>query len=82
MSEPLVKQIVDLKEEHSLMLEVLKMVEWDNNEETGGGMGIYCVCCGQSKKYGHTSNCLLKIAIKAAEEGNKRRVEQGNVEMP
>lgn len=80
MSEPLVKQIVDLKDEHSLMLEVLKMVEW-NGEETING-GLYCVWCGSNKKYGHSINCLRQAAIKLAEEGNERRLERGNVEMP
>ena len=70
MSEPLVKQIVDLKEEHSLMLETLRLIkEW-------------LISPIHTRVNITDVERAMDIAIKAAEEGNKRRVEQGNVEMP
>jgi hypothetical protein len=74
MSEPLVKQIVDLKEEHTLMLEALKAVEWASDGD--------CVWCWNGVREGHASDCLYQIAIKAAEEGNERRKAVGNVDLP
>jgi hypothetical protein len=71
MSEPLVKQIVDLKEEHSLMLEALKMVL-----EELDSIGL------PSDEPYDTTYKFVKSTIKAAEEGNKRRLERGNVELP
>lgn len=81
MSEPFMKQIVDLKDEHSLMLEALKMVEWLPVGEDVYWLGCpWCSAVGYEPQ--HAENCVRQIAIKAAEEGNQRRLEKGNVELP
>jgi len=89
MTDSLVQQLVDLKAEHELMLEALKNVEWEEDNELNLA---YCPWCAKGyyfgaagdtpiEKWEHESNCLRQIAIKAAEEGNKRRAA-GNVDLP
>jgi len=75
MTEPLVKQIVDLKEEHTLMLEALKAVD----KMYRGGMSEDYSYYSEEDAHIHT---LVTTAIKAAEEGNERRKAVGNVDLP
>jgi hypothetical protein len=79
MAESLVKQIVDLKEEHSLMLDALKfnehfLVWWEESDMKDFTENLN----NRKDKALEVTN----VAIKAAEEGNKRRLERGNVELP
>ena len=89
MTEPLMKQIVDLKDEHSLMLEVLKATknhlinfqfDYSNGNTDSTGM------IDEGNVYGWKAHrelvSQIDIAIKAADEGNKRRLERGNVDLP
>lgn len=68
MSEPLVKQIVDLKDEHTLMLEALKLVLKYFNTEPTADEYIEMI---QS----------VTVAKVAAEMGNERRAA-GNIDLP
>ncbi len=79
MAEPLVKQIVDLKDEHSLMLEALKyeMEFWD----WYGASTMLEFERDLIKRRGEVIEAT-KIAIKAAEDGNERRKAVGNVDLP
>jgi hypothetical protein len=86
MTEPLVKQIVDLKDEHSLMLEMLKKARNAINTLDIGvlGWGEFDGDDFQEYHYSLRDELLdgMNKVIKVAEEGNERRLERGNVDLP
>jgi len=87
MTEPLVKQIVDLKEEHTLMLEMLiqtrKAIESLDIDALGVGE-MDNLWDGEPYKYPIRDELLdgMNKVIKVAEDGNERRKAVGNVDLP
>ena len=76
MTEPLVKQIVDLKEEHELMLQALKLVlQFFNSYQATFYDDVNIVSYKEMIS-------AVTVAKVAAEMGNERRLAKGNVDLP
>jgi len=82
MTEPLVKQIVDLKEEHTLMLEVLKKFAnrdyWFVSLHPDYGYPESREWIGMDDKPWE----MAEAVVKHVEIGNERRKAVGNVDLP